>query len=46
VGYLRVLINSFVIILLFVALAATAAWLDKRLPTKQGTPPTEVEATS
>ncbi|MFC7448247.1 Pr6Pr family membrane protein [Rhodococcus daqingensis] len=42
-GYLRVFINGLVIGLLFVALAAAAAWLDKRLPAKQGAAPTRVE---
>nr|WP_262982615.1 Pr6Pr family membrane protein [Rhodococcus sp. MTM3W5.2] len=42
-GYLRVLINGLVIGLLFVALAAAAAWLDKRLPAKQGAAPTHTE---
>ncbi|WP_458685869.1 Pr6Pr family membrane protein [Nocardia tengchongensis] len=42
-GYLRVLINGLWIGLLFVALAAGAAWIDKRLPTKQATPAVPVE---
>ncbi|MFG1783608.1 Pr6Pr family membrane protein [Rhodococcus oryzae] len=42
-GYLRVLVNGLVIGLLFVALAAAAAWLDKRLPAKQGAAPTHTE---
>ncbi|AQA24319.1 hypothetical protein BTZ20_4723 [Rhodococcus sp. MTM3W5.2] len=37
------LINGLVIGLLFVALAAAAAWLDKRLPAKQGAAPTHTE---
>ncbi|WP_330181645.1 Pr6Pr family membrane protein [Nocardia sp. NBC_01503] len=36
-GYLRVLINGLWIGLLFVALAAGAAWIDKRLSAKQAT---------
>ncbi|BAW08071.1 Pr6Pr family membrane protein [Nocardia seriolae] len=37
-GYARVLINAVWIGLLFVSVAAGAAWIDKRLPTKQATP--------
>ncbi|WP_194898003.1 Pr6Pr family membrane protein [Catenulispora pinisilvae] len=38
-GYLRVILNGLWICLLFVALAAAAAWLDKRLPGKPLGPP-------
>ncbi|WP_458690640.1 Pr6Pr family membrane protein [Nocardia tengchongensis] len=43
-GYARVIINGVWIGLLFVALAAAAAWLDKRLPAKRtgSSSPTEV----
>ncbi|WP_328296451.1 Pr6Pr family membrane protein [Streptomyces sp. NBC_00435] len=44
-GYLRVLINGLWIGLLFVAVAASAAWLDKRLPTKQTAPPSTTDLT-
>lgn len=43
-GYLRVIINGVWIGLLFIALAAAAAWLDKRLPTKQVASPVHAEA--
>ena len=38
-GYLRVIINGFWIGLLFIALAAGFAWLDKRLPAERANPP-------
>ena len=37
-GYLKVIINGLWIGLLFIALAAGAAWLDKRLPHRQQVP--------
>ncbi|WP_330299046.1 Pr6Pr family membrane protein [Streptomyces sp. NBC_00503] len=40
-GYLKVIINGVWIGLLFVALAAGAAWLDKRLQTKEAVSPAQ-----